>query len=497
MVELERFLVAPDSSIREVMACIDRNAKGVALVVDDTHQLLGTVTDGDIRRAILRDVDLGAPVAQVIHCDPVVGHVGMPRQSLLHLMTQREVHQLPILDEDGRVVDLVLLTDLTFIPLCVPEIRGNEWKYIKECLDTNWVSSAGKYVDLFEQQVAAYVGTRYGVATVNGTAALHIALKVAGVQPDDEVLVSSLTFIAPVNAIAYCGAYPVFIDAEPATWNMDPEKVHDFLTRECHYTSGQLVNKRTGRAVRGILPVDILGHSVDMDPILDLARQYDLFVVDDATECVGAEYKGRKVGQLGDIACFSFNGNKIITAGGGGMIVTDNKEWAKRAKQLTTQGRDDALDLEYIHHEIGYNYRLTNIQAAMGVAQLEQLEEFIKAKRRVAACYTQQLSEVNGIAPPREAPWAKSTFWLYTILVDKNQYGSSSREVLGHLSGFGIQARPLWMPIHRQRPYLDCQAYRIEVADRLYDQAVSLPCSVGITSEEIDCVVNAIRSTAQ
>lgn len=380
------------------------------------------------------------------------------------------------------------------IPLCVPEIRGNEWKYIKECLDTNWVSSAGKFVDRFERELAAYVGTRYAVATCNGTAALHIALKVAGVEPDDEVLVSTLTFISPVNTIRYCGAWPVFMDADPIYWQMDPQKVVDFLEKECQWHNGALYNKTTGRRVKAILPVHILGHPCNMDPILEVARKYNLVVIEDAAESLGAKYKGRMVGQLGDIACFSFNGNKIITTGGGGMIVTDNEAWARKAKYLTTQAKDDPI--EYVHNEIGYNYRLTNVQAAMSVAQLEQLEEFIKAKRRVAAYYVQQLGEVDGIAPSREAPWAKSIFWLCTILVDKDRYGLSSRELIGHLSGCGIQARPFWMPIHRQRPYLDCQAYRIEVVDRLYDQAVSLPCSVGITREEMDRVVNAIRSVA-
>ena len=375
----------------------------------------------------------------------------------------------------------------------MPEIRGNEWKYIKECLDTNWVSSAGSFVDRFERELADYIGTKYAVATCNGTAALHIALLVAGVQSDDEVLVSTLTFIAPANAIRYVGAWPVFMDAEPDYWQMDSQKVVDFLEKECQWRNGTPYNNTTDRRVKAILPVHILGHPVDMDPILEIARKYNLVVIEDATESLGAKYKGRMVGHLGDIACFSFNGNKIITTGGGGMIVTDNEEWARKAEYLTTQAKDDPV--EYVHNEIGYNYRLTNIQAAMGVAQLEQLEEFTTAKRRVATYYAQQLSEVDGLAQPREAPWAESVFWLYTILVDKNRYGLSSRELIDHLSSHGIQARPLWMPAHRQRPYQDCQAYRIEVTDRLHDQAVSLPSSVGIAEEEMDRVVRAIHST--
>jgi len=376
------------------------------------------------------------------------------------------------------------------VPLCVPEIRGHEWAYVKECLDTNWVSSVGPFVDRFECMTAEIVGTRHAVATVNGTAALHIALLVAGVQPDDEVLVSTLTFIAPANAIRYVGAWPVFMDAEPAYWQMDPQKTVDFLTRECHWRDGALWNRATGRRVRAILPVHILGHPCDLDPVLDLARRYDLPVIEDATEGLGARYKGRPVGSLGDIAALSFNGNKIITTGGGGMIVTDRQDWARRARYLTTQAKDDPL--EYIHHEIGYNYRLSNVLAALGVAQLEQLADYVAAKRRIAAQYTARLAHVPGITTPQEAPWAFSTFWLYTILVDAGRYGLDSRSLMRRLKAARIEARPFWHPIYRLRPYQGCPAYRIEVADRLYEQGLSLPCSVGLTAEQLERVLGQI-----
>ena len=247
------------------------------------------------------------------------------------------------------------------IPLCVPEIRGNEWKYVKECLDTNWVSSVGSFVDRFERMLADYIGTIHAVATTSGTAALHIALLVAGVQPDDEVLVPTLSFIAPANAIRYTGAWPVFIDSEPIYWQMDPEKVLDFLEKECRWQGESLLNKTTGRRVKAILPVHILGHPCDIDPIREAAQKYDLAIIEDATESLGAKYKGNMVGRLGDIACFSFNGNKLITTGGGGMIVTNDESWANRARYLSTQAKDDPI--EYFHSEIGYNYRLTNISS--------------------------------------------------------------------------------------------------------------------------------------
>ena len=377
------------------------------------------------------------------------------------------------------------------IPLCVPEIRGNEWKYMKECLDANWVSSVGPFVDRFERAVRDYTGTKYAVATVNGTAALHIALLVAGIQPDDEVLVPSLTFIAPANAIRYVGAWPVFMDVEPDYWQMDPEKVADFLKKECDLRDGLPYNKKTKRRVKAVLPVHILGHPCDMDPILEVARKYKLIVIEDATESLGAKYKDRMVGHLGDIACFSFNGNKIITTGGGGMIVTDNERWAERAKYLTTQAKDDPR--EQIHNEIGFNYRLTNIQAAMGCAQMEELDNYIAAKRQIAADYQEALREVAGITPMAEAPWAFSTFWMYTVLIDEKEYGLEARTLLKLLSEHQIEARPLWQSLHRSKAHTRSQAYRVETADILYRNALSLPCSVSLTKPEIERVVEALK----
>jgi len=377
------------------------------------------------------------------------------------------------------------------VPLCVPEIRGNEWKYLKECLDSNWVSSVGVFVDRFERMVADHVGAKYGVATVNGTAALHVALLVAGVRPDDEVLVPTLAFIAPANAIRYIGAWPVFMDAERDYWQMDPQKAVDFLEHECEWSGGALYDKTTERRVKAILPVHILGHPCDMDPIIEMARKYELRVIEDATESLGAKYKGRMVGRLGDIACFSFNGNKIITTGGGGMIVTDNGTWARRAKYLTTQAKDDPL--EYVHNEIGYNYRLTNIQAAMGVAQLEKLEDYVAAKRRIGETYTQAFKDIPGLRPMREASWASSISWMYTVLVDKEQHGMSSRDLLRALAERKIQTRPLWQPVHLGQAHQDGVVLDCSVAERVNRDAISLPCSVGLIQEEQARVIRNVK----
>jgi perosamine synthetase len=380
-----------------------------------------------------------------------------------------------------------------FIPLIVPEIRGNEWKYVKECLDTNWVSSVGSYVDRFEKMAAQQAGTKYAVATVNGTAALHIALLLAGVQADNEVVVSSLTFIAPANAIRYVGAWPVFIDAEPRYWQINPDEVVDFLEKGCRWDGQELRNRRTGRRVKAILPVHILGHPADLDPILATAAKYSLPVIEDATEGLGARYCGKSLGSVGHVGCFSFNGNKIITTGGGGMIVTNNAEWAARAKYLTTQAKDDPI--EYVHNVVGYNYRLTNVLAAIGCAQMEQLDTFVEAKREIARRYQESLAALPGIRLPEEAKWAYSTFWMYTVLIDEKESCIDSRELLRRLATCKIQARPLWQPIHRSPAHDPTGSPPCPNADALYAQAISLPCSVGLTAATQSRVIDVLTNT--
>ena len=383
-----------------------------------------------------------------------------------------------------------------FIPLIVPEIRGHEWDYIKECLDTNWVSSVGAYVERFKKIVAERAGAKYAVATMNGTSALHIALLLSGVQPQDEVLTSTLTFIAPANTIRYVGAWPIFIDAEPVYWQMDPAAVAGFLENQCEWDGKALHNRHTNRRIGAILPVHILGHPADIQPIVDLAAKYSLPVIEDATEALGSRYRERSPGGLAHVGCFSLDGNKIITTGGGGMLVTDNPEWAAQAKYLSTQAKDDPV--EYVHNAIGYNYRMTNLLAAMGCAQMEQLDEFVETKRRIAQRYVDSLAHVPGIRLPEEASWAFSTFWMFTILLDENVVPVSSRDLLRELSSRNIQTRPLWQPMHQSRAHNPIGSPPCPNAEALYLQALSLPCSVGLTWSQqrrvIDSVVEILKN---
>ncbi len=375
------------------------------------------------------------------------------------------------------------------IPLSTPVFLGKEWQNLKNCLDSGWVSSAGSFVSRFEQEFADYVGSKFAVATINGSAALHIALIVSGVKNDDEVLVSTLSFISPANAIRYVGAWPVFMDCEPMHWQMDPQKVIEFLERECRWQNDTLYNKTTGRKIKAILPVHILGHPIDIDPIVKVARKFNLRIIEDACESLGAKYRGCKVGRFGDIACFSFNGNKIITTGGGGMIVTDNEAWANKARYLITQAKDDSLN--NIHDEIGYNYRQTNIHAAIGCAQLELLDDYILAKRRIANNYSEAFNNNPAFLILKEAPWSYSTYWLYTILI--NDCNINIGELIIALQQEGIQSRKLWLPIHLQKAFNNCQKYRITNSDKLYMKGVCLPSSVNLSVENQNQVIYSMK----
>ncbi|MCL4109642.1 UNVERIFIED_CONTAM: hypothetical protein GTU68_061899 [Idotea baltica] len=386
-------------------------------------------------------------------------------------------------------------SDEPILPLCVPHLAGNEWDYVKECLDTNWVSSVGAYVDRFEADVAKVVEVNHAVATVNGTAALHTALMLAGVKPDDEVVISSLTFIATANAVHYTGARPVLIDAEPDHWQMDPNLLNDFLSDQCEWKNGELRNRTTGRRVSAVLPVHILGHPVDFDAIAEIAGRFELAIIEDAAEAIGAKYKGRAVGSLGTIGCLSFNGNKVITTGGGGMIVTSDSQIAERAKYLTTTAKDDAV--EYIHGDVGYNYRMPNVLAAMGCAQLEQLDGFIQRKRSIAEWYREHLNDVPGIHLQCESTEAFSTCWLSTVEVDEDVFGMNRKELRHSLLNANIQSRPFWQPMHQSPVYGREFSVLNGVSDRLYSNCLSLPSSVTLTHSDVQRVCSAIESATK
>jgi perosamine synthetase len=362
-----------------------------------------------------------------------------------------------------------------FIPVYEPDLSGNELRYVTDCVQTSWISSIGEYVGRFEQEFARFCGARYGIATSNGTTALHLALVTLGIGAGDEVLVPTLTFIATANAVTYTGARPVLVDSEAQTWNLDLARLEESITPRS----------------KAIIPVHVYGHPVDMDPLLEIARRHGLYVIEDAAEAHGAEYKGRVVGPLGDIGCFSFYGNKIVTTGEGGMLVTNDGQLAERAAML----RDHAMSPErrYWHFEVGYNYRLTNLQAAIGVAQMERVHELIAVKRRNAHYYNSLLREVRGITLPPEAPWAKSVYWMYSILVE-DSFAAGRDELAAHLKKRGIDSRPFFHPLHTMPPYR--QDISLPVAESLAGKGLNLPSSALLREGDIERIVGAIKELA-
>lgn len=381
------------------------------------------------------------------------------------------------------------------IPLSVPSIQGNEWKYIKECLDTEWVSSAGKYVDLFEQKICEFTGAKYAIACVNGTAALHISLLLAGIKPNDEVIVPTLTFISPVNVVRYCDAYPVFMDADDF-YNIDIEKTIQFIKEETILSDGFTYNRKTNRKISAIIPVHIFGNAVDMEKLVPICKRRNIKIIEDASESLGTVYKigkytGKHTGTIGEIGCLSFNGNKIITTGGGGMIITDNKEYARKARYLTTQAKDD--EIRYLHNELGYNYRLTNIQAALGVAQLEQLPKYLKIKKKNYQLYKEEINKILGLLVAEIPDYADNNHWMYALQIEKEIYGKDREQLMQYLVDNKIQTRSVWYLNHLQKPYKEYQKHKIEKAVELWGKTLSIPCSVNLVNDELKYIIGLLN----
>lgn len=381
-----------------------------------------------------------------------------------------------------------------FIPLSVPNLKGNELKYVTHAVETEWVSTAGPYVTDFEKAIADYVGTPGAVSCQSGTAGLHIALLLCGVTREDMVLVPTLTFIAAVNPVKYIGAEPMFMDCD-ASLCMDPMKLERFCAEECEVRDDALYHKATGRRIPAMTVVHVFGNMADMPEILRIAKTYHLKVVEDATEALGTKYTegpyaGRFAGTMGTIGVYSFNGNKIITTGGGGMIVSQDTGLLAHAKHLTTQAKAD--EVNFIHDEIGYNYRLTNLQAALGLAQLEQLEDFIAVKERNYQLYRAFAEQTDGLTllPFREG--VRSNHWFYALCCEK-PYPLTRNEVIEKLQANRMQSRPIWGLIHEQVPYLESHSYQLETAKKYWRTVVNVPCSTNLSEADVARVIEVLR----
>lgn len=377
------------------------------------------------------------------------------------------------------------------IPLSVPQLDGNEWKYVKECIDTGWISSAGSFVNQFEEMIAKQAGTKFGIACMNGTVGLHISQILAGVTADDHVIAPNITFIATLNAIKYTGASPILVDVDPESWQMDLQLLEEFLTQETTEKESNGIKstylKSTQKRIKAIMPVHVLGNMGDIDELIRIANKFHLDIIEDSTEALGSTYKGKHAGSFGKFGVFSFNGNKIISTGGGGVIVTNDEELAKKAKHLTTQAKVSAMD--YIHDEIGYNYRLVNVLAAIGVAQMETFPRLLENKQTMDNFYREQLQGVGDITFQKVSNDVKANCWLFTFKTAK------MRELLAYLNENGVQSRPFWMPMNQLEMFKnDIFVNKENHSANVYDTCISIPSSAGITMDQMKEVVKTIKA---
>lgn len=380
----------------------------------------------------------------------------------------------------GAVKEVLPETDRV-VGLHEPCFAGNEWDYVKECIDSTWVSYLGKFVEQFEGALAEFTGVKKAVVLVNGTAALHMGLKMVGVEPGDEVLVPALTFVATANAVIYCGGIPHFVDSEMKTLGMDPEKLASYLSGTAERRDKGCFNKRTGRRIRAIVPMHTFGHPVDLDPLTDLCSAWGVEMVEDAAESLGSYYRGRHTGNWGKCAVLSFNGNKVVTTGGGGAVLTNDKDLGDRVRHLTSTAKLPHK-WEYRHDALGYNYRLPNINAALGCAQMEQLPRFLENKRKLASLYAEAFKGIEGVRFFEEPEFARSNYWLNTLLLDR-LYADKRDELLKAAHEVNIRMRPAWTLMHRLPMYKDCPRMDLTGAEDLEGRIVNIPSSYSLYAD--------------
>ena len=381
------------------------------------------------------------------------------------------------------------------INLSVPNLSMDILDNLKECLESGWVSTGGRFIPEFESKVKKYMKVQNAAGVQSGTAGLHMALRVLGVEAGEEVIAPTLTFVAAVNPIVYQGATPVFIDCDDSLC-MDSIKLEKFCKEECNFIDGVLINKKTNKKIKVLVVVHVFGNMTDMEKIMDIAKKYKLKVLEDATEALGTyytdgKYKGKYAGTIGDIGVLSFNANKIITTGGGGMVVGNNKELVEKVRFLSSQAKKDPL--YFIHDEIGYNYRMLNLQAALGTSQIDQLENFIETKTKNYKIYKEELKKIDGLEILSFKDEIRPNYWFYSLKIDKEKYGIGRDELLKKLVESDIQTRPIWGLIHQQKPYTSYQSYEMEKSLYYYDRVLNLPCSSNLTEKEVYQVIGKIR----
>lgn len=470
-------LIDEGASLHGAMQKIDINGNGVVFVVDAAGRLVGVLTDGDIRRALLRNASLASAVSGAMTANCASLPVESKREDILgHLMHNPDFRIVPLVNSEHQPVDYASLRSVHRIPVANPDLAGNEIEYVTSCLRDGWISSQGPFVKRFEEEFAQFLGADRAVATSSGTTALHLALAGLDIGPGDEVIVPDFTFAASINAILYCGATPILIDVDRATWNLDPN----------------LLEKLRTARTKAVMAVHLYGQPAAMDEICAFTQKHGLFLIEDAAEALGARFRDRYVGSIGDAAAFSFFGNKLITTGEGGMVVAKSPEVMAKIAKLRDHGMDPTR--RYWHDVVGYNYRMTNLQAAIGVAQLERIGQFIAKKQNIGRRYERLLSNTAGIWMPQSLPNAESVCWLFTVACDRTLTGVSRDDLMARLMEAGIESRPVFYPMHCMPPYQALsQGRSFPAADFLSECGLSLPSAVNMTDGEIDYVVAIVK----
>ncbi|WED41918.1 aminotransferase class I/II-fold pyridoxal phosphate-dependent enzyme [Legionella cardiaca] len=487
MFNIETLFVKKNYTLKQTLGKLDETAQGVLLLVDDTNCLIRTVTDGDLRRLLLK----GCTLESTLSALPTVSSKSLPQsgtvQEAFHLMEEYELDHIPLVDKQGKPIRLIHRRELSSnILLSTPHIGEHEQQYVQEAFITNWVAPLGPNVDAFEKEIAAYVNTKAAVALSSGTAAIHLALVLLDVKAGDTVFVSSFTFVATANPVLYQGATPVFIDSDPDTWNMSPQALQRALKEAA----------ARNRLPKAVIIVNLYGQSANYEELCKLCDYYQVPIIEDAAESLGATYNNQFSGTFGKLGVFSFNGNKIITTSGGGMLISDDEALIERARFLSTQARDPAY--HYEHSVIGYNYRMSNVLAGIGRGQLQVLEKRIASRIAIYNHYKEVLQQHKVVSMMPEIKEGRSTHWLSTMLIDPQYSAIDPVTVIKKLSEYRIEARRTWKPMHRQPLFAGTAYYphteSLSVSDYLFDQGLCLPSGSNLSSTDIDRVIQCLTT---
>ena len=471
--ELDSLKISPKSTIRHALEALNDSGLSILFIVEANDKLVGILTDGIIRRALLKNFNLDDFVIKIMKTEYISLNINTENSLILNAISD-SIKIIPLVNDENILIDYASINKIKKISVSSPYLNGNEHAYVTDCLKTNWISSQGKYVKKFENQFSEYHENYYALAVSNGTTALHLALESINIGINDEVLVPDLTFAASVNSIMYTGAIPKLVDVDPVTWNICPKSIIKNITNK----------------TKAIMVVHLYGNPCNMDEIMNIADQYGLMVIEDCAEALGSYYNNKPVGVFGDVATFSFYGNKTITTGEGGMVLFKNKVHFERGAILRDHGMSKTR--RYWHDIIGYNYRLTNIQAAIGVAQFEQLSDFVNAKIRIATTYNKHFSKYNYLQLPNQDPNTVNSYWLYTLLVTSDAPFSRD-ELLNYLSSCGIESRPIFFPIHSMPPYINFgNSEKLLNSQFISKTGISLPSSVNLTEEDQDYICKSI-----